>query len=599
MVRSRFRRVVAVLDKVKCDLAGDANEYTPIYCLPDDILVEIWDWLPVDDRIGLTTISKRWRRVALQTSTLWKYIHISPHVNSRRITCLVSRARNAPLHIVLDNNVHPPYIRYPYSWRGGPAPLSIQHDYAAPYPSLPVDSLPHLEIASNIIGRAVVLQAFVEIPQRRNPLSFSGALPIESLQVPMPWLQSLRLSGISPRHKARRRAVPTHDFFLFGQTTPRLRHVNFTSFHPAWSDPIYSHLTYIKIKRPYSPCKVESLHKILQRCPLLTHLHLDSVFVNNEESLLSPAFLPALKTCVIRDKYTLPILAIMRCFRVPQLSHLDVTTVDYPMMNHLSFISAPLIDFREIVEVDLPNEFSTSHIITLRLGTPNGLITHQVAYNLDDITRLTLPTWEVQQANLLNRITTVPILFEKVVTLKIPPILSRTSMERLFELLPHIKTLELYGSSVHRVQSNLNADSNLNFLHVLGTRYCTRLVEMRMSIYLRDDPFELLDFLSLRATQGIGCRRLELLVVSSITRLRPTLHALMASRVDKLVWRQAKPSQSHSPLRLTPVLPPDVDYETSEDLAYDFAPWDEGNLTPTVSRLSYVDPSNSYFSFPA
>jgi hypothetical protein len=60
--------VAAVLDKLKCDLAGDANEYTPIYRLPDDILVEVWDWLSVDDRIGLTAISKRWRRVALQTS---------------------------------------------------------------------------------------------------------------------------------------------------------------------------------------------------------------------------------------------------------------------------------------------------------------------------------------------------------------------------------------------------------------------------------------------------------------------------------------------------------------------------------------------------
>ena len=591
--------VVSVLDKVKCDLAGDANEYTPIYRLPDDILVEVWDWLPVDDRVGLTTVSKRWRRLALQTSKLWKYIHISPHVHSRRIMGLLSRARSAPLHIVLDSNVHPPYIRYPYPWRRGPIPLPIQSDHANPYPSLPVDYSPrHLEIANNIIGRAVVLHAFVEIPQRRTHLGFSGALPIESLQVPMPWLQSLRLVGTSPRHKPRRRAAPpTHEFCLFSQTTPRLRHVNFTSFHPAWSDPIFSHLTYIKIKRPYSPCDIKTLHGILQRCPLLTDLHLDCVFVDNDGSSLPVAFLPALKACVIRDKHALSILAFIRCFRVPHLSHLDVITVDYPMMDHLSVISAPLLDFREIVEVDLPNEFSTSDIIKLRTGTPGGLITHQVDYALDDISRLTLPTWEVQQTDLLDRITTAPFLFAKVVTLKISPIMSRASMERLFELFAHIKTLELYGSSVQRDHYNLNAYSNFSLLHVLGTKYCRGLAEMRISVDPQYHTFDLLDFLSARASQAEGCRRLELLVVSSTTRLRTTLRTLMASKVDRLVWKQAKPNTSYDPRRMTPVVLSDVD-ETSETLAHDFAPWDEGDLTPAVSRPLYVDPSNLYFNFP-
>ena len=592
--------VVAVLDKIKCDLAGDANEYTPIYRLPDDVLVEVWDWLSVDDRIGLTTISKRWRRVALQTSRLWKYIHISPHVNSRRIMGLLSRARSAPLHIVLDSNVHPPYIRYPYSWRRGPIPLPIQSDHTGPYPNLPTDYFSrHSEIANNIIGRAVVLHAFVEIPQRRSHLGFAGALPIESLQVPMPWLQSLRLIGTSPRHKPRRRAVPTtHDFFLFSQTTPRLRHVNFTSFHPAWSDPIYSHLTYIKIKRPYSLCDIKTLHKILQRCPLLTDLHLDSVFVDNDSTSLPVAFLSALKACVIRDKHALSIITFIGCFRAPLLSHLDVTTIDYPMMNHLSVIGTPLIDLREIVEVELPNEFSTSHITKFRLGTPNGLITHQVDYALDDISRLTLPTWEVQQADLLERITTAPFLFAKVVTLKISPIMSRNSMERLLVLFPHIKTLELYGSSVQRDHYNLNAHSNFSLLHVLGVRYCTRLTEMRISVDPQYHTSDLLDFLSARASKTGGCRRLELLVVSSATRLPTTVHTLMASKVGKLVWKQAKPNQSYDPRRLTPVIPLDVD-ETSETLPRDFAPWDEGDPAPAVSRQLYVDPSNLYFNFPA
>jgi hypothetical protein len=353
-------------------------------------------------------------------------------------------------------------------------------------------------------------------------------------------------SGPSPKYKPGRRAAPTtHDLFLFSQTTPRLRHVSFTSFHPAWSDPIYSHLTYIKIQRPYSLCDIKTLHRILQRCPLLTDLHLDSVFVDHDESSLPVVFLPALKACVIRDKHALSILSFIRCFRPPQLSHLDVTTVDYSYDESPLSHRCPTHRLPRDSRGRLPNEFSTSHIIKLRLGTPNGLITHQVDYALDDTTRLTLPTWEVQQADLLDRITRAPFLFAKVVTLKISPIMSRGSMERLFELFPHIKTLELYGSSVQRDHYNLNADSNFSLLHVLGTTYCTRLAEMRISVDPQYHTFDLLDFLSARATQMGGCRRLEVLVVSSATRLRTTLHTLMASKVDKLVWKQAKPYQSY------------------------------------------------------
>lgn len=598
MVRSRFGRVVAVLDKVKCDLAGDANEYTPIYRLPDDILVEVWDYLSVDDRIHLTSISKRWRRVALHTPKLWKYIHISPHVDSRRIASLLSRTRDAPLHIALDNNAHPPYNRFPYSpWRGWGAsiPLPIHFDHVGPYPTLPVDFSPHLEIANNVIGRAVVLQASVQIPQRRSYPGTLGALSIDSLLVPMPWLQSLRLSGPSSRHRA---AQTTHHLSLFSQTTPRLRHVDFTSFHAAWYDPIYSNLTYIKIRRPYSLCNTKTLHTILQRCPSLTDLHLDSVFVDNDESSLPAALLPALRACVIRDKHALSILAILRCLLVPQLSHLDIATVDYSIMNQLSVTDAPFVDFREVVEVDIPNDFSTSSVIRFRLGTPKGLIIHQVDYELDDTTRQLHPTWEIQQTNLLDQITRTPLAFEKVVTLKISPSMSRTFIERLFELFPLIKTLELSGSSVQHDHSNQNGDSNFSLLHVLGTRYCTHLAEMRIFVYPEYRSFEILDFLSLRATQVDGCRRLGLLVVFSTTRLRIAMHTLMASTVDRLVWKQAKAHHSYGLRRLTPVPPPDVD-GTMENTVQDFAPWDEGDPTPALSRSSYVDPSGSYFSFPA
>ena len=85
VVRSRLAIVVAVLHKIKCVLAEDANECTPIYRLPDDILVEIWDWLSVNDRIELTTISKRWRRdIFPHTSILgesWVYYPVRgvPH----------------------------------------------------------------------------------------------------------------------------------------------------------------------------------------------------------------------------------------------------------------------------------------------------------------------------------------------------------------------------------------------------------------------------------------------------------------------------------------------------------------------------------------
>lgn len=498
---------------------------------------------------------------------------------------LLSRAQGTPLHLALDNNLHPPYIRFPNtSWRGVPVPFN----HPGPYPTHPLDISPYTEIANSIIGRAVVLQASVQIPQRTSHLGAPGALTLESLQIPMPWLHSLCLSGPSLRYRA---APATHDFFLFNRTTPRLRHVDFTSFHPIWSDPIYTHLTYIKIKRPYSPCSVKALHNILQKCPLLARLHLETVFDDSDEETSLPVVsLPALKACIIRDKNT----SILRCFRAPQLAHLVVTTVNYLMANQLSTIGAPLIDFREIVEVDI---FSPSSVISLRLGALEGLITYQVDYDLDRTARRAIPTWEAQQTSLLDWITRAPLLFDKVVTLRICPVMSQTFLEGLFELVPLIKTLELYGTSVRHDHSNQNADSNFRLLHVLGTRYCTQLTEIRISVEPEYRKFEILDFLAARAAQEGGCHRLGLVVVSSANRLGTTMHSLMAQKVDKLVWKQAKPLPSYSSRRLVPVPPPDADATSPTD--QDFVPWDEDDLTQGVSRPLYIDPSNSYFSFPA
>ena len=475
---------------------------------------------------------------------------------------LLSRARSAPLHIVLD-------------WQRDPVPLPIQPNHTGPYPRLSVDHFRRQsEIANSIIGRAVVLDTLIEIPGSGGRLGISRGLSTESLRGPMPWLQSLRLISNSPNDPPEHGT--THDFFLFSQTTPRLRHVDFISFHPAWSDPIYSHLTYIKITSPYLRCDIKTLRKILQRCPLLTDLHLHHIFVDNDASPLSVAFLPALKACVIHDRHALSITTFIGCFRAPQLSHLIVTTVDYPMMNHLSVIDVPLIDFREITEVELSSEFWFSVITKIRLRTPNGFITHQVNYGL--ISGFTFPAWEVQQGDLLQWITTAPLPFAKVATLKISPKMSRNSMEQLFVLFPHIKTLALYGNPVRQDHYNLNTHSNFNLLDMPGTSYCKRLTEMRISVDPQYSFSDLSDFLSARASGVGGCRRLEVLVVFSATRPGTALHTLMASNVGKLVWKQARPVQSCDPHRMTL---PDVD-ETGDE----------------ADQL-YVDPSNLYFDFPA
>jgi len=121
---------------------------------------------------------------------------------------------------------------------------------------------------------------------------------------------------------------------------------------------------------------------------------------------------------------------------------------------------------------------------------------------------------------------------------------------------------------------------------------------MRISVYPEYRASEILDFLSARATQEGGCRRLGVIVVASTTRLRTDMHTLLAQKVDKLVWKQVKSPHWYGPRALTPVQLPDVD-ATSENTVQDFAPWDEGDLTPAVSRPLYIDPSNLYFSFPA
>src|ERR1700749_4449941 len=71
-VRARYESVCGVLDRVRSTLAGDINEYLPFYRLHDGLMVEIWDYLAVEDRVTLTAVSRRFRNVALNSAALWR-----------------------------------------------------------------------------------------------------------------------------------------------------------------------------------------------------------------------------------------------------------------------------------------------------------------------------------------------------------------------------------------------------------------------------------------------------------------------------------------------------------------------------------------------
>lgn len=84
------------------------NSPTTINLLPLDVLLLIPTHLAsLSDRLRVTLVCRRWRRVFLQYAQLWSQLHLAGNTNQDLLTTLLERAKRFPLDITLDYSEPP------------------------------------------------------------------------------------------------------------------------------------------------------------------------------------------------------------------------------------------------------------------------------------------------------------------------------------------------------------------------------------------------------------------------------------------------------------------------------------------------------------
>lgn len=110
--RSAVQAEITKLKRIIASLSGHLNEISDIWRLPDEILSEIFHWI-VDTNdaksststkraITLSAVCQRWRRILLNTSTIWG--RIDDHDTPSLVEYSFDRSRNAPLYISWATN---------------------------------------------------------------------------------------------------------------------------------------------------------------------------------------------------------------------------------------------------------------------------------------------------------------------------------------------------------------------------------------------------------------------------------------------------------------------------------------------------------------
>jgi hypothetical protein len=229
-----------------CSLLAHRNTLVPISVLPPEILTRVFHFLVLEGPpfsgkpwIRVTHVCRRWRQVAIDDSSLWARIW-GILTNTKWISEMLARAKNAPLEIELDD-----------VGRSSPEALLM----------IP----PHLSHTRQL---------------RLHSLSMSHSGDIQEIfSREAPALEHLELTA--------NRTVFSPDTFpdtrgntLFKGHTPRLRTFSLSRVVIPWSLVPRGQLTMLKFAGPHedvvSPGDLNELIDLLVNCPELEVLELES-----------------------------------------------------------------------------------------------------------------------------------------------------------------------------------------------------------------------------------------------------------------------------------------------------------------------------------
>ncbi|KAF9232495.1 hypothetical protein BU15DRAFT_81182 [Melanogaster broomeanus] len=272
---------VALLKLPICALLTQRNALSPVSRLPHEILATIFLYQAYsfyqDPRYSgtwgappwanVSYICRHWRDVALNTSSLWSFLFVSP---PRWTKELLSRTNMLPLRIRIN-------VRY---WTR--------------------KEMIFLEQVTTDVTRIQDLS--LKLPRNLT----EGV--ISKLSKPAPLLHTLRLFVTQTGTES----VLVPDA-LFSRETPALRTLELYRCHVPWSSPIFTALTTLRLRDIASSSQptIAEILAMLRHMPDLAHLYLENALpsaqdnLHSRHSLPSECFdLPHLSLCCRRDVFT-------------------------------------------------------------------------------------------------------------------------------------------------------------------------------------------------------------------------------------------------------------------------------------------------------
>ena len=547
-MRERYSKIYATYNRIRTALAGDANEYLPLYRLHDVLMIEIWDYLNVGDRHNIVAVSRRFYSIASNTSRLWRFIDFRASPSVPRIGTLLKRAGTAPLNIrVTDDQLNAmcPLL---------PSPKISALSSPLPPPPLPPASPPACfpprrrppsgtillkrtrPSVENIL-RAAVLDVTVS-----QKLQFSFNLGTEALRMVMPVLRSLRFS-VATHPPITRGASTRVTKLLFGVHAPSLRHLAVIRLDINWSDPIFRNLTYLLVRRPKASVRPSLLVQILRACPSLAYLGLEAaISPTSPNETFSSVELLALQRVYIADVDTQRITAALNRISAPSILECDLTSSDWAW-----FDSQPTLNFSPLghlqgvqgVTVRAPEHNLERWTIEYRCDAKRAVRLHFDAgassargserdENVNDST-----------SGFIKALRRSPILFDQVRSLTLRGTFAVATLTEIFGLFPEIEKLSTRDTYPATLQ-----EAEQTVLDVLSVQYCPQLREIDIGAWPTLSPYNLLTWLSTRSAPGGGCSKLKKVVVTSWQPLPSMMRPRIAAILDKFLWRRNKVSHN-------------------------------------------------------
>lgn len=274
------------------------NIVAPINHIPDEIIVWIFQLLPIPDRtnevsviIRMSGVCRRWRTVAIETPILWSRIRLHylarPHYIGR--LCL-ERSKACPLHVSLR-----------------------EHD----------DDL--LRLVVSAVSRWETLK-LTGVPLKYIPHVFSLFLSIiDDLQHP-PRLKSLKLNAQSESWTPESTVL----FSRFMSTCVDLRVLRLVELHPPVI-PELVNITHLTLCYRERPLPIHVLARTLATCPRLVTLKLRHMHWKwKDASQYSTIILSDLEELVIHDLLPPTFTYVCRHLVTPNLRSLSIANEKMP-----------------------------------------------------------------------------------------------------------------------------------------------------------------------------------------------------------------------------------------------------------------------------